>query len=152
MGERRPYKANVGGSNPSPPTTIACRNFLFVKINEVSPNIRLMSISLASIQKIGFVDKAIIHCYDQSLYLLSVILDGVEHFVVDEKGAFIKSFNKLDLQAQLSGIEVGKMLLRQQTPYDEMIGLSEEGGDNTLEVKLGGAEYGMRPKGTINVH
>ena len=40
-------------------------------------------------------------------------------------------------------MEVGKMVLRHQSSYDEMIGLSEGLTDNTLEVPIGGEEYGM---------
>jgi hypothetical protein len=111
-----------------------------------------MSISLVTLQKIEFIDKVIIHSHDQSLYLLSVILDGVEHFVIDEKGALIKAFNKLELQAKLTRVKVGKTVLRQQTPYDEMIGLSEEKFDNTLEVTLGGSEYDLETKGFNIIH
>ena len=151
MGERRPYKANVGGSNPSPPTIHFADLCCFLKLTNFRRK-KLMSISLVTLQKIGFIDKVIIHSHDQSLYLLSVILDGVEHFVIDEKGALIKAFNKLELQAKLIGVKVGKTVLRQQTPYDEMIGLSGEKSDNTLEVSLRGSEYGLETEGFNIVH
>ena len=47
-----------------------------------------MSISLRYIHEIGYVDKVIIICHDQGLYLFSIIFNGVEHFVVNEKGYF----------------------------------------------------------------
>ena len=39
---------------------------------------------------------------------------------------------------------VGEMVLRQKSPYDEMIGLSEDNIDNTLEVRIGGEAYAAR--------
>ena len=123
----------------------------YCKLSKYGEKSNPTSISLVAIQKIGFVDKAIIHCHDQSLYLLSVILNGVEHFVIDEKGVFIKSFNKLNLEVHLLGVKVGKTALRQQTPFDEMIGLSEERTDNIMEVVLG-AEYVLEPKDVQITH
>ena len=113
---------------------------------------KLMSISLVTRQKFEFIDKVIIHSHDQNLYLLSVILDGVEYFVIDQKRALIESFNKLELQAQLAGLKVGKTVFRQQRPYDEMIGLSEGKSDTTLEVTLGGSEYGLETEGFNIIH
>ena len=103
-----------------------------------------MSITLKEIKKLNYIPKVILHCHDQSLYLVSVDLDGEEQYVKDNKGNFLKSFNKLELQGKFADQIVGEMLLRHQSPYDEMIGLSEDKVDNTLEIRIGGEAYAAR--------
>ena len=103
-----------------------------------------MSITLDEIKKLDYIAKVILHCHDQSLYLVSVLLDGEEHYVKDKNGNFLKSFNKLELQANFDSQIVGEMILRHQSPYDEMIGLPEDRVNNTLEVPIGGEAYATR--------
>ena len=95
-----------------------------------------MYLTLDALQKLNFVDKAIIHFHDQSLYLLSVEIDGKEHFVKTSKNSFLKSFNKPGILSQQPITKIGECRLRQKTLYDELIGLSV-GFDNTLEFRLG---------------
>ena len=99
-----------------------------------------MFISLKALQRLNFVDKAIFHSHDQSLYLLSVEIDGKEYFVKTSKNSFLKSFDKDHILKQFPMTKIGEVWLRQKTPYDEMIGLSS-GVDNTLEVQIGGEFY-----------
>ena len=101
-----------------------------------------MTITLSDLQKQRFVDKVIIHSHDLSLYLLSVEIEGEEHYVTDHKGRIVRSFNKLELQGHFSAMRVGRMVLRQQSPYDEMVGLNCAATDNTMEVLIGGEAYG----------
>ncbi|MBT8147636.1 MAG: hypothetical protein KJN90_12335 [Gammaproteobacteria bacterium] len=108
--------------------------------------------TFAKVRKLKFIDKVILHCHDQSLYLVSVLLGDQEHYVTDSEGNFLKSFNKLELQARFSGLPVGVILLRHQSPYDEMIGLPEDSVDNTLEVRIGGLEYAAQPKNNKLLH
>ena len=103
-----------------------------------------MKIKLSELRQLNFIEKVILHCHDQSLYLVSVQIDNVEHYVADEQDRFLKSFNKLSLQAKFKDMTVGEMVLRHQSPYDEMIGLSEEQSDNTLEVLIGGEAYALQ--------
>ena len=103
-----------------------------------------MSITLKEIKKLNYIAKVILHCHDQSLYLVSVMLDGKEHYVKDKQGSFLTSFNKLELQAKFADQIVGELVLRHQSPYGEMVGLSEDKVDNTLEVRIGGAAYAAR--------
>ncbi|MBO6557958.1 MAG: hypothetical protein JJ934_00110 [Pseudomonadales bacterium] len=100
-----------------------------------------MSIPIHEVLKLKYVEKVILHCHDQSLYLVSVIIDGEETYVTNKKGEFLKSFNKLDLQTQFSKLLVGEMVVRHKSPYDEMIGMPDTGTDNTLEVRIGGEAY-----------
>ena len=111
-----------------------------------------MSISYSEVQKLSYLDAVILHSHDQSLYLVSVIIKGEEHYVKDKKGNFLKSFNKLELQTKFSNLQVGKVLLRHQSPYDEMIGLPQNSSDNTLEVELGGEQYASPPDRAEKIH
>ena len=109
-----------------------------------------MSVTLKEIKKLDYIAKVILHCHDQSLYLVSVLIEGEEQYVKDKNGNFLKSFNKLELQVQFADQVVGEMLLRHQSPYDEMIGLSEDKVDNTLEVPIGGEAYATRSSDTVH--
>lgn len=104
-----------------------------------------MKVKLSELRQFKFLEKVILHCHDQSLYLVSIVHEGEERYVTDEKGSFLKSFNKLSLQAKFKGLIVGEMMLRHQSPYDEMIGLSEDVTDNTMEVPIGGEAYASHP-------
>ena len=104
-----------------------------------------MKIKLSELRRLKYIEKVILHCQDQSLYLVSVQMDNKERYVTDERGSFLKSFNKLSLQNKFKDMIIVEMVLRHQSPYDEMIGLSEEGSDNTLEVLIGGEAYALQP-------
>ena len=109
-----------------------------------------MSITLKEVKRLDYIEKVILHCHDQSLYLVSVLVNGEEQYVKDKNGNFLKAFNKLELQAQFADQIVGEMLLRHQSPYDEMIGLSEDKVDNTLEVRIGGVAHAIRSNDTVH--
>ena len=100
-----------------------------------------MKITLNECLALKTIEKVVINSYEQSLYLLSIIINGKECFVTDKKGNFMKSFNKLELQKLFSSIPVAKMVVRHKSAYSEMIGLKNQEEDNTLEVLIGGDEY-----------
>ena len=120
--------------------------------SKIKSRYRSMKIKLSELRKRSFIEKVMLHCHDQSLFLVSVILDSEERYVTDDKDDFLKSFNKLSLQAKFKGLVIGKMVLRHQSPYDEMIGLSEEQTDNTLEVLIGGEAYASDASGDESFH
>ena len=95
-----------------------------------------MALDIAQLFTLGTVEKVIIHSLDLSLYQVSVEVEGQEHFITDNTGKMLRSFNILDIQAQIRGIEYQKMVLRQSSAYDEMIGFTTDSGNNTLEVEL----------------
>jgi hypothetical protein len=111
-----------------------------------------MKIKLSELRKQKFIEKVMLHSHDQSLYLVSVLLADEEFYVTDENGDFLKSFNKLELQSKFNGLFVGQMVLRHQSPYDEMIGLTEEKTDNTLEVLIGGEAYAYQARDKEPLH
>ena len=61
-----------------------------------------MKITLDECLSLKSIEKVVINSYEQSLYLVSVILNDEERFVTDERGNFLKSFNKLELQKLFS--------------------------------------------------
>ena len=101
-----------------------------------------MAISISQLKNIGRLDKVIIHSVDLSLYLVSVVVDHTEHYLTDAKGGFIKSHNILELQALFERFPVTTMVLRQQSAYDEMVGLPAKVNENTMEVPLGNNNLG----------
>ena len=100
-----------------------------------------MKISLKESLSLETIEKVVLNSCEQSLYLVSIIINGEERFVTNEKGDYLKSFNKLDLQKLFSSTRVKKMVLRHKSAYNEMIGLQEHSENNTLEVLIGGDEF-----------
>ena len=95
-----------------------------------------MAIALSKLNKYFVVEKLIYHSIDLSLYQVSAIIDGEEHYVADERGKLLRSINLLDLQKQLKQVTAEKTVLRHTSAYDEMMGGPEKGESNALEVPL----------------
>ena len=94
-----------------------------------------MTITLDKLQKYFYINKLIYHSVDLSLYMVSVIIDNREYYIVDRHGNYLKATNLVELQQQLSSIKSQETVLRHSSPYDEMIGGPEK-TDNNLEVPL----------------
>ena len=95
-----------------------------------------MAIALSKLTKYFVVDKLIYHSIDLSLYQVSAIIEGVEHYVSDERGKLLRSTKLLELQKQLRKVTAEITVLRQTSAYDEMIGGPKKSGTNALEVPL----------------
>ena len=95
-----------------------------------------MTISLSKLKKYFVVEKLIVHSIDLSLYQASAIVEGEEHYITDESGALLKSRSLVEFQKQLAGIAATVTVLRHTSAYDEMVGGSEKGESNALEVPL----------------
>ena len=95
-----------------------------------------MAISVSTLNKYFVVEKLIYHSIDLSLYQASAIIDGVEHYVSDERGKLLRSTKLLELQKQLRKVAAESTVLRQTSAYDEMIGGPEKGESNALEVPV----------------
>ncbi|SBS27626.1 hypothetical protein MSP8887_00693 [Marinomonas spartinae] len=93
--------------------------------------------TLEELNQVALFDKVKIHSLESNLYQLSVVLDGEESFVMNDKGRCLTSHNKLDLQALFKDKQVAKMVLVHQSAYDEMVGQPVREGGNVLEVSLG---------------
>ncbi|WP_404973700.1 DUF6482 family protein [Vibrio campbellii] len=95
-----------------------------------------MSMPLSKLEKFFYIDKLVIHSLDLALYQVSVLVDGKEHFVTDDKGKFLRAHSILELQKQCRNLNANKQVLRQQSAYDEMVGQPSRSGTNELEVLL----------------
>ena len=93
-------------------------------------------INVSKLAKYFFVDKLIYHSIDISLYQASVVLEGKEHYITDDKGKVLRSFKLIQLQKILRKVKAKETVLRQESAYDEMIGGPEKTSPNTLEVSL----------------
>lgn len=95
-----------------------------------------MPIRLEKLKKYFVIDKLIYHSVDLSLYMVSVIIDGKEHYITDNNNTFLKAPNLVSLQKLLKGVEARDIVLRHTSPYDEMIGGPAKESSNVLEVPL----------------
>ncbi|MFG1488585.1 DUF6482 family protein [Oceanospirillum sp. HFRX-1_2] len=102
-----------------------------------------MTISLKTLQQQPEIEKVIIHSLDCALYQVSVLIEGQELYLTDEQGKLLRSHNKLSLQALFEGLPYRKMVLRQQSAYDEMVGQPLREADNFLEVPIGNGAMGV---------
>jgi len=93
-------------------------------------------LKLSKLEKYFYVDKIIYHSLDLALYNVSVVIDGKEYMVTDEKGLRLKSHNFVALQKQLKNVKAEIQVMRQLSAYDEMVGGPSK-INNQLEVPLG---------------
>ncbi len=95
-----------------------------------------MAIALTKLNKYFSVDKLIYHSIDLSLYQVSAIIDGQEHYVTNGKNQFLRAANVIDLQKLLKDVIAKESVLRHTSAYDEMVGGPEKTFSNLLEVPL----------------
>ena len=95
-----------------------------------------MSISLSELFNVGGAVKGVVHSIEGSIYRLSVVIDGREERVLDSDGKAFRRRSIEEVREALQGTCVEKLVLRQQSAYDEMIGQSVRLEANTLEVQL----------------
>ncbi|GAA0340174.1 hypothetical protein GCM10009092_00860 [Bowmanella denitrificans] len=95
-----------------------------------------MAITVEQLQHQGKIELVIVHSISWSLYQLSIVVNGQNHWLVDAQGQAVCSHNILDLQRLFEGIQVGQMRLQHQSAYDEMIGQPTR-SSNLLDVPLG---------------
>ena len=90
------------------------------------------------------IEKVVINSYEQSLYLVSIVINDEERFVTDDKGNSLRSFNEPELQKLFSNSSETKVVVRHKNAYGEMVGLDNQEEGNTLEVLIGGDEYAQQ--------
>ena len=95
-----------------------------------------MAIELSKLSKYFSIDKLVYHSVDLSLYQVSAIIDGEEHYITDRKKKFLRASNIIDLQKLLKGVKAKETVLRHTSAYDEMIGGPDKTSSNLLEVPL----------------
>ena len=95
-----------------------------------------MSIALKKLEKYFVVDKLIYHSIDLSLYQVSAMIDGVEHYVTDSNDKYLRAVNLIELQKLMRLVKSRNEVLRHTSAYDEMIGTSAKTASNMLEVPI----------------
>ncbi len=69
------------------------------------------------------------------LYLIELEIEGQWHRVTDEAGAALQYRSQLAAKKPFKGLGITRALLRHESAYDEMVGLSAE-GKNVMEVNI----------------
>lgn len=97
-----------------------------------------MLLKLSQLANIGTIDKVIFNSIDVSLYQVSIELNDEEMYITNEKGAFLRAFNTLELQKIFRSFPYQKMVIRHCSAYDEMVGLPEDTDSqrNMLEIEI----------------
>ena len=95
-----------------------------------------MSIELSKLSKYFSIDKLIYHSVDLSLYQVSAMINGEEHYIIDRKKKFLRASNIIDLQKLLKDVKAKETVLRHTSAYDEMVGGPDKTASNLLEVPL----------------
>ena len=95
-----------------------------------------MKITRKQLQHSGRSHDFIVHSIGTMLYRVTVEIDGEQHLLVADNG---KPFTRHSLEAARSALQelaVASLMLRQDSPYDEMIGHAMRQGPNTLLIPL----------------
>jgi hypothetical protein len=95
-----------------------------------------LAIELSKLSKYFSIDKLVYHSVDLSLYQVSAIIDGEEHYITDRKKKFLRASNIIDLQKLLKDVKAKETVLRHTSAYDEMVGGPDKTSSNLLEVPL----------------
>jgi hypothetical protein len=95
-----------------------------------------MSINLDKLEQYFVVDKLIYHSIDLSLYQVSAVIDGNEHYVTDRKSKLLRGLNLSELQKIMKLVKAKSSVLRHTSAYDEMIGGPDKNNSNMLEVPI----------------
>jgi len=95
---------------------------------------------LEELKKYPSVEKLIYHSVDLSLYQVSVVLAGEEHYVSDERGKLLRSINLIEMQKTMRYVHAIHTVLRHTSAYDEMVGGAINSSGNTLEIPVRDSE------------
>ncbi len=82
------------------------------------------------------LDRLVIESVDLSLYIAHAEVGGHSYLLADADGRVLKTQNLLDMKTALAKLDAAECVLRQRSPYDEMVGQGFEPADNVMEVPL----------------
>lgn len=103
-------------------------------------------ISYSDLKKLPVIEKVIVHSLEQALYQVSVLIDGEEKIVMDKRGRAIRANSVLELESMFEAFNITQVVMRHESPYDEMIGQPVRQGSNRIEVPIGRNQLGRKPK------
>jgi Family of unknown function (DUF6482) len=95
-----------------------------------------MKLSVTEAARAADVLGVIVHSHDRCVYTASVRVAGGECILTDDRGCSLRARNLLDMRRALEPLAHLPAVLRQDSPYDEMVGQSAPGAGNTLEIPL----------------
>ena len=82
------------------------------------------------------IDKLIINSLEQALYQAVVVIDGEEHLVWKSQDKTLITRNLTKMREHFEKLDIKEIVLRHESPYDEMVGQPPKSGTNRLEVPL----------------
>lgn len=94
-------------------------------------------ITLAELNTYEQLDRVVVESLEQALYRVTIEVAGQRYYLTEDTGKSLTRRNKLEILVLLKSIQVDELYLKHVSPYDEMIGLSEDGSENELLVPLG---------------
>lgn len=94
-----------------------------------------MKVLLKDLQTIQ-IEKLIINSLEQALYQAIVVLDGKEHVVWQTNDKTLSTRNLTKMREHFEKLNIKEIVLRHESPYDEMVGQPPKEGGNRLEVPL----------------
>ncbi len=83
------------------------------------------------------IERLIIVSLEQALYQALVVIDGDEYPVWQNDAALVQSRSLSNMRDYFSLLDVNEVILRHESPYDEMVGQPEKTFSNRMEVPLG---------------
>ena len=89
------------------------------------------------------VQKLIISSLEQSLYQAIVVVDGTEHVVWKNAQKTLSTRSLVEMRELFEALDIPEVVLRHESPYDEMIGHTPNIRGNRLEVPLGKRVYSL---------
>ncbi|MEL0035279.1 MAG: DUF6482 family protein [Gammaproteobacteria bacterium] len=83
------------------------------------------------------IDKLIIVSLEQALYQALVVINNEEHIVWDTESTLVQTRTLNAMKERFETLAIPEAVLRQESPYDEMVGQATKYHSNRLEVPLG---------------
>ena len=100
-----------------------------------------MKRTLKELATCGQIDRLVIRSVDLSLYIAVAEVAGEDCLITNNDGSTLKTLNLLEMKQAVAGLSFGELVLRQESPYDEMVGQPGREGSNALEVGLSAELY-----------
>ncbi|MBO9489462.1 hypothetical protein J7384_03710 [Endozoicomonas sp. G2_1] len=89
------------------------------------------------------IEKLIINSLEQALYQALVVIDGQEHVVWQSEQKTLITRNLTKMREYFEKMNINEIVLRHESPYDEMVGQPIKNNSNRLEVPLAKNPYSV---------
>ena len=83
------------------------------------------------------VEKLVINSLQNALYQAMVVIDQEEHVVWEDKNKALVTRNLVKMRERFQNMTFPETVLRQESAYDEMVGLDTRSASNRMEIPLG---------------